>query len=54
MSLVHLSALRRPRVWNGVCVYHEVVDCASERLAGASDCSAAFGTFSSYLPPLEQ
>jgi hypothetical protein len=24
-----------------VCVYHEPVDGASERLAGASDCSAA-------------
>ena len=24
-----------------VCVYHELIDGASERLAGASDCSAA-------------
>ena len=38
MSVVRL---RRPRVWNGVCECHELVDGASERLVSARDCSAA-------------
>ena len=38
-----LVRLRRPRVWNGVCVSRTRCDGASERLVGVRDCSRQYG-----------